>query len=144
MAAMLSPTGGFGHFLVVLLSFSLIGNIAATSYSITLNFQMLIPVLFRVPRYLFAILLTAIVIPVSLRASVNFFANLENFVALIGYWSSAFVSVVLVEHLWFRWGNCASYDPGMWNSSSVLPLGIAAVLAAVLSFSLVVPSIAQV
>jgi hypothetical protein len=38
LAAMLLSAGGFGKFIVVLLAFSTRGNIAATLYSITLNF----------------------------------------------------------------------------------------------------------
>ncbi|KAL1878060.1 hypothetical protein VTK73DRAFT_8195 [Phialemonium thermophilum] len=145
LAAMLEPAGGFGKFLVVVLSFTLLGNIAATSYSITLNLQMLIPaVSSRVPRYAFALVLTAIVIPVSLRAASDFFANLENFVALIGYWSSAFLGAVLVEHFVFRGRDCDAYAPDIWEDAARLPLGIAALAASVLSFALVVPCMDQV
>ncbi|KAG9723125.1 cytosine-purine permease, partial [Aureobasidium melanogenum] len=98
LAAMLEPAGGFGKFVVVLLAFSLLGNIAATMYSITLNFQLLLPWMVRVPRFLFAIVITAIVIPVAIRAATSFFNNLENFIGVIGYWSSAFVAVVVIEH----------------------------------------------
>lgn len=144
MAAMLSPAGGFGKFLVVVLSFTLLGNMSATSYSITLNFQMLAPVLFRVPRYVFAVVLTAVIVPVSIAAAVDFLANLENFIALIGYWASAFVAVLVVEHVVFRGSDCASYDPGAWDTASMLPLGAAALGASVLSLGLVIPSMAQV
>jgi purine-cytosine permease-like protein len=144
MAAMLTPAGGFGKFVVVVLSFTMLGNISATMYSISLNFQMLIPQLIRVPRYVFAIIITAIVIPVSIKAAVDFFDNLENFISLIGYWSAAFVSVLVVEHVVFRRGSYSSYKQEAWNSPELLPLGIAALASAVLSFGLVIPSMAQV
>jgi purine-cytosine permease-like protein len=143
-AAMLESAGGFGKFLVVILSFTLLGNMAATSYSITLNFQMLIPILFKVPRYVFAVVLTAIVIPVSIRAASEFFSSLENFIVLIGYWSSAFLAAVVVEHIYFRRSNCDSYDPEAWNTASLLPPGIAALAAGVCSMGLVIPSMSQV
>ncbi|KAL2019636.1 hypothetical protein VTK56DRAFT_9451 [Thermocarpiscus australiensis] len=145
LAAMLAPAGGFGKFLVVLLSFSLLGNLAATSYSVTLNLQLLAPwALARVPRYLFSLVFAAVLIPVAIRAAADFFDSLENVVALIGYWSSAFLAVVLVEHLYFRRGDCASYDPAAWNDARLLPWGVAALGAGSLSFALVVPSMAQV
>ena len=144
LSAMLSPAGGFGKFLLVVLSFSLLGNLAATSYSVTLNLQLLLPFLVKVPRYLFSIVFVAIVIPVAIRAAGEFFANLENVVALIGYWSSAFLAVVLAEHFVFRKGDCAEYDPEAWNDAKRLPWGVAALAAGVLSFGLVVPSMAQV
>ncbi|KAK0728372.1 permease for cytosine/purines, uracil, thiamine, allantoin-domain-containing protein [Lasiosphaeria miniovina] len=145
LAAMLAPAVGFGKFLVVLLSLSLLGNLAATAYSVTLNFQMLLPqnMVARVPRYAFALVLTAIVVPVSIRAAADFFVSLENFVALIGYWSSAFLGVVLVEHLLFRRGDCASYDADAWDKARLLPWGAAALAAAALSFALVIPAMDQ-
>lgn len=57
--AMLAPAGGFGKFLTALLSLSVVGNIAATLYSISFNFQIFIPVLVVVPRYAFSVLATA-------------------------------------------------------------------------------------
>jgi purine-cytosine permease-like protein len=59
LEAILQPTKGFGKFLTVLLSLSVVGNIAATSYSATLNLQILIPLLVVVPRYIFSVVLTA-------------------------------------------------------------------------------------
>ncbi|KAG9824404.1 cytosine-purine permease, partial [Aureobasidium melanogenum] len=144
LAAMLEPAGGFGKFVVVLLAFSLLGNIAATMYSITLNFQLLLPWMVRVPRFLFAIVITAIVIPVAIRAATSFFNNLENFIGVIGYWSSAFVAVVVIEHAWFRKSDCSAYNHEKWNKANMLPSGIAALGASALSFALVIPSMAQV
>ncbi|TIA05806.1 cytosine-purine permease [Aureobasidium pullulans] len=144
LAAMLEPAGGFGKFVVVLLAFSLLGNIAATMYSITLNFQLLLPWMVRVPRFLFAIVITAIVIPVAIRAATSFFDNLENFIGVIGYWASAFVAVVVIEHAWFRKSDCSAYDHEKWDKSNMLPSGLAALGASLLSFALVVPSMAQV
>lgn len=144
LAAMLTPAGGFGKFVVVILSFTMLGNIAATMYSITLNFQMLVPQLVIVPRYVFSIIITAIIIPVSIKAAVDFFASLENFIAVIGYWSAAFVAVLVAEHLIIRRGQYSSYDQSAWNSAKQLPWGVAALASSVLSFGLVIPSMAQV
>lgn len=57
--AMLQPTKGFGKFLTVLLSLSVVGNVAPTFYSFGLTFQVFVPWLVWVPRYFFAILATA-------------------------------------------------------------------------------------
>lgn len=144
MAAMLEPAKGFGKFVTVVLSFTLLGNIAATSYSISINFQILVPWLARIPRYVFAVIIAAILIPVGIKAATNFFASLENFITLIGYWASAFLAVVLVEHLWFRRGDCASYRHEDWDNAKRLPLGIAAIASALGSVALIVPSMDQV
>ena len=59
LAVMLSPVGTFGKILVVLLAINLTSNIAATFYSITLNFQILIPRLVVLPRYFLSLAATA-------------------------------------------------------------------------------------
>lgn len=68
LAAMLAPVGGFGKFLMVLLALSVMGNIAATFYSISLNFQIIFPPLVRVPRYVFSIVGTAMLVLLSFYA----------------------------------------------------------------------------
>ncbi|KAL1841445.1 hypothetical protein VTJ49DRAFT_7060 [Mycothermus thermophilus] len=146
LAAMLRPARAFGRLLVALLAFSLLGNLSATAYSVTLNLQLLLPPLTKVPRYVFSIVFAAVVIPLAIAAAHDFFVTLENVVALIGYWSSAFVAVLLVEHFVFRRGDCSSegYDPEAWDDAERLPWGAAAVAAGVLAFGLVVPCMAQV
>ncbi|XP_044717694.1 permease for cytosine/purines, uracil, thiamine, allantoin [Hirsutella rhossiliensis] len=143
LAGMLAPAGGFGKFVVVVLALSLLGNTCGTFYAISLNFQTLVPWLARVPRYVFSIVTTAVVIPVAIAAVDNFLVNLENFVALIGYWSAAFVGIVAAEHLVFRRGRYDAYDHAVWNSARRLPLGAAALGAGVVCFGLVVPCMDQ-
>ena len=135
--------GGFGKFIAVLLAFSLIGNIAASMYSVSLNFQMLIPSLVNVPRVLFSIITTAIVIPVGIEAANNFFDSLENFLGLISYWPGCFCSVILIEHLWFRKNKVEMYDQEAWGNGKKLPSGLAALAASLMSLALVVPSMGQ-
>lgn len=142
-AAMLAPAGNFGKFLLVLLSFSTVGNVAATIYSITLNFQLLLPVLVWVPRAVFAIVFTAISIPVSIRAATSFFDSLQNFVGIISYWGAAFIGVTVTEHWLFRRGRCETYDHAMWNVPRRLPSGVPALAAGVLCFALVIPCMDQ-
>ncbi|EEH23068.2 hypothetical protein PABG_05279 [Paracoccidioides brasiliensis Pb03] len=142
-AAILSPAGGFGKFITVLLAFSALGNIAATIYSITLNIQILLPILVRIPRAIFAAVFVAIIIPVSIRAAASFFSSLENFIGVIAYWSAAFFAIVTVEHLVIRHGNYASYEHVIWDVGSQLPSGIAALGAGLLSFALVIPCMSQ-
>ncbi|KAH7089455.1 permease for cytosine/purines, uracil, thiamine, allantoin-domain-containing protein [Paraphoma chrysanthemicola] len=146
LAAMLHPAGGFGRFVTVVLGFSMLGNLAATMYSITLNLQMLVPWLFRIPRIVFSVIITGIVIGVAVEAAKSFFINLENFLGVIGYWSAAFIGIVLVEHLLFRRGSFIAYtkDEEAWDDMGQLPLGVAAILAGVLCLGLVIPGMAQI
>ncbi|KAH6609130.1 hypothetical protein Trco_002476 [Trichoderma cornu-damae] len=143
LAAMLSSAGNFGKFIVVVLSLTLLGNTCGTFYAITLNFQSLAPWLFKVPRYLFAVVMTGVIIAVAITAVGDFFESLENFVSLIGYWSAAFVGIVVVEHVVFRRQDYSSYDHAIWNDAKRLPLGVAALLSGVLCFGLVVPCVDQ-
>ena len=80
LAAMLSPTKGFGKFLTFLLSLSTAGNIAATFYSISINLQVLMPFLVVVPRYAFSI--------VAMAMSVS---SLNHFSALMLYQCSSYL-----------------------------------------------------
>jgi NCS1 nucleoside transporter family len=146
LAAMLHPAGGFGQFVTVILGFSMLGNLSATMYSITLNLQMLVPWLFCIPRVLFSILITAIVIGVAIEAAASFFINLENFLGVIGYWSAAFIGIILVEHLVFRRGSFIAYvkDDEAWDDTTKLPLGVAAIGAAIVCLGLLVPGMAQI
>jgi purine-cytosine permease-like protein len=57
---MLSPVGKFGKFLMVLLSLSVTGTTAPTIYSICIDFQILIPPLVVVPRYVFSVFVTVL------------------------------------------------------------------------------------
>ncbi|KAI0684962.1 NCS cytosine-purine permease [Cytidiella melzeri] len=144
LEAMLSPAGGFGKFLTVLLALSVTGNVAPTLYSFGLNFQLFMPFLVPVPRYVFSIVATAIIIPLSIVGATKFYSTLTNFLGLIGYWASAFAAVIVVEHFVIRKGNFDSYDIRYWNSPKKLPTGLAALGACILAFGLVVPSMDQV
>jgi purine-cytosine permease-like protein len=141
LAAILSRAGGFGKFLLVILAFSLLANVSGTMYVITINFQNLVPI--QLPRYIYSVVVAAMLIPLGIMAAKDFFHNIEHLVSLIGYWSAAFVGIVLVEHCFFRRSNTKSYDPLIWDAASALPSGFAAVGAGVLAFGLVIPCIAQ-
>ena len=144
LAAVLAPGGRFGQFITVLIAFSGLGNMAASLYSISLNFHVIHPVLIKVPRPIWAILVTAISMAVSIQAARSFFAALENFIYLIAYWSAAFISIVITEHFLFRKMDYESYDHAIWNDMNALPTGAAALGAAVASFGLVIPCMSQV
>jgi NCS1 nucleoside transporter family len=146
LAAMLHPAGGFGRFVTVVLAFSMLGNLSATMYSVTLNLQMLLPWLFRIPRIFFSIVITGIVIGVAVEASKSFFLNLENFIGVIGYWSAAFIGVALTEHVLFRGSSLVAYteDEEAWDEPSKLPPGVAAMGAFLVSFALIIPCMGQI
>ncbi|KAJ8587361.1 NCS cytosine-purine permease [Rhizopogon salebrosus TDB-379] len=143
LEAMLSPVGNFGKFLTVMLSLSVTANIACTLYSICFNFQVMIPALSKVPRYVFSILGTVIALPLSIVGAHRFYEALTNFLSLIGYWASAFGAILIIEHHYFRRGDFSSYDHAIWNVPGHLPWGAAAITAAILSFGLIIPCMNQ-
>ncbi|KAL4068556.1 permease for cytosine/purines, uracil, thiamine, allantoin-domain-containing protein [Scleroderma yunnanense] len=142
--AMLSPLGGFGKFLTVMLSLSVTANIACTLYSMCFNFQVLVPSFSKVPRYVFSILGTAISLPLSIAGAHRFYETLTDFLSLIGYWASAYGAILIIEHYCFRNGDFSSYDRNAWNVPNRLPWGAAALGAGILSFGLIIPSMNQV
>ncbi|KAH0834778.1 cytosine-purine permease [Lanmaoa asiatica] len=144
LEAMLSPVGNFGKFLTVMLSLSVTANIACTLYSMCFNFQVVVPKLARVPRYVFSIVGTAIALPLSIVGAHTFYTTLTDFLSLIGYWASAYGAILLVEHFYFRRGDFSTYDQADWNVAKRLPWGAAAVTAGILSFGLIIPSMNQI
>ncbi|KAK3377468.1 hypothetical protein B0H63DRAFT_502255 [Podospora didyma] len=144
LQAMLPPAGGFGRFVAVLLSLTVVGNLTTARYSISLSFQLLLPIFGNIPRPVFTIIYTAIAIPVAIKAAKSFFSSLKSLISLIAYWSAAFVAVVGVEHFVFRGGNCERYEVDAWDKSDRLPTSLAAIGAMGLSFGLAVPCMSQV
>jgi len=185
-----ASTGNFGKFLTVLLALSVTGNTAPTIYSFCLSFQVFVPWFAVLPRYLFSVVAFAIMLPLAIVGAHRFYDALVNFTGIIGYWSSAFGAVVIVEHLYFRRNRfigspskgspshahtqsasevsraspsmdpdtesgfrsravstsapAPAYDLTVWNTPGALPPGLAALLASVLAFGLVIPSMDQV
>ncbi|EXJ86686.1 hypothetical protein A1O3_03639 [Capronia epimyces CBS 606.96] len=138
--AMLHSTGGFGKFVTVVLAFSVLGNMAGSMYSISVQFQILLgPVSARVPRFVYSIVITAVVIAVSIPISHEFEESLESFLGVICYWVAIFVAIVSTEHLYFRRGDASSYDHAIWNVGHKLPPGLAAMAASILPFGLIIP-----
>jgi purine-cytosine permease-like protein len=89
------------------------------------------------------------VVPVSIVGAHRFYITITNFLGLIGYWTSMYTSIILVEHLYFRNKkndpNSLYYDTTAWNVPKRLPSGIAAGAASVLTFGgVVVPCMNQV
>ena len=62
---------------------------------------------------------------------------------IIGYWSSIFLAIILTEHLLFRKNNFDSYQIEDWDKPNKLPIGVAALLAFLGGFGMVIPSMSQ-
>ncbi|MBE3047748.1 hypothetical protein IMZ48_35615 [Candidatus Bathyarchaeota archaeon] len=144
MGAMLAPVGGFGKFLLVLMALSVLANVIGTVYALSLNLQALLYVArVRVPRIVYGVILTVIIIAVGIEVAAKFIDSLHNFLGIICYWPACYISVATLEHVLFRKGRADNYDLKGWDTAGRLPSGIAALGASVLSFALVVPGMDQ-
>lgn len=102
ITAAFEPWGSFGKFVVVLLYLSLICNNIINNYCVAFDFQTLDLRLAKVPRWMFAIVMTVIVLTLSLVGKNNFSTILSNLLPMLGYWISIFIAIVLEETLIFR------------------------------------------
>ena len=132
--------GAGARFANVILALSVIGNVAPTFYSFGLSIMTLpIPRLHAVPRFLFPLLATAITMPLAIVGASRFATTLSNFLAVLGYWSVLYVAVLIVEHYVIRRGDYDSYNAEAWASPRLLPTGLAALAAGILSLGLQIP-----
>lgn len=134
---------GFGRFITLILALSVIANTAPSIYSLSLNFQILLPGLRKIPRIFHILTSTAILIGVAIGSAQKFIASLEGFLGIISYWSAGFVGIQLTEWFLFRRMEPETYDVAVWNRPKLLPSGIPALAALVIPFAIVVPSMDQ-
>ena len=80
----------------------------------------------------------------SIAGAHKFFNTLSNFLGIIGYWSSAYSSILALEHFLFRHGDAAEYDISAWDQPRRLPYGVAAFLSLAVGFGIAVPAMDQV
>jgi len=84
------------------------------------------------------------VLPIAIVGAHKLDAAITNVLSLFGYWASAYVSAILIEHLYFRSGRFQNYDRESWNNPERLPWGLGGLGAGVLAFGIVIPCISQV
>jgi len=85
----------------------------------------------------------AILIPVAIIGATQFYTTFVNILNLIGYWTSAFVAIVLTEYVIFRRCRFSLYDIDDWDQPRKLPLGMAATLAFLCAMAITIPSMSQ-
>lgn len=95
------------------------------------------------PRFIFPLIIIAIVIPLSIVGATAFYDTLTSFTSILSYWSALYVAVVLVDHVVIRRRRFETYDANIWNKWSRLPIGLAAIVSAVLSLAVTIPAVEQ-
>src|SRR5256885_10764937 len=86
LAAVASPLGGFGKFLVILLALSVIANNIPNDYSLGLSMQVLGHAFQRVKRYVWTLIGAVVYVLIALPVAANFNETLTSFLLLVAYW----------------------------------------------------------
>ncbi|KAH9849624.1 cytosine-purine permease [Lenzites betulinus] len=141
--AVLSSSGGFGNFLTVLVALSIPSACAPTMYTFASSFMTIHAWFARVPRYVYTFISEAILIPVAIVGAKHFYTTFVDILSVIGYWSTVFAAIVIVEHLVFRKNDWARYDLAQYCRPRELPLGVAATLAFLCACGIIIPSMSQ-
>ena len=162
--AVLAPAGGFGKFLTVLIALFIPSACAPTMYTFASSFMTIHAWFARIPRYVYTVISEAMyavllshwaldrrthhaccrLIPVAIVGATHFYTTFVNILNVIGYWSTVFAAIVLVEHFVFRKNDWTRYDLSQWNKPGGLPLGVAAIFAFLCACGLIVPCMSQV
>ncbi len=129
LAGVVSPLGGFGTFILVLLALSVIANNIPNDYSLGLSIQVLGKPLQRVNRAVWTLIGAVVYVLIAVPAAANFNATLENFLLIVAYWLGPWGIILVLEHFVFRHGQ---YNVNDWNTPSKLPIGWAAVVSLVI------------
>lgn len=141
IAAILSPAGGFGKFLLVLLALSAPSVCAPSMYTACTSFGAISNVSARIPRFLLAIISTVILMPIAIVGSSRFYATFVDILGFVGYWNAPFCAIVLAEHFVFRKNRWSSYHVlDAWNKPDHpnLARGYAAVFTFVVAIGFIV------
>ncbi len=126
MAAVLSPLGGFGSLLLLLLAMSVVANNIPNDYSLALSMQLLGQGFQRINRAVWTVAGAVAYTIIAVSASGNFDQTLEHFLLLIAYWLGPWGIILIVEHFAIRHGQ---YNVQDWNTPNRLPIGWAALAA---------------
>ncbi len=129
LAAVASPLGGFGTFLVALLALSTVANNIPNDYSLGLSMQVLGKTFMRVKRYVWTLIGAVAYVAIALgilAAGGNFNETLSSFMLLVAYWLGPYAIILIIEHFVFRRGR---YNVDDWNTRSKLPVGWAAIVS---------------
>jgi len=135
LGATLSPAGGFGQFLLVILALSIVANNIPNMYSFALTFQVLGRYAQMIPRFFLVIVGTVIYVTLSLVGASHFESWLDTLLVLLSYWLVIYSLILIEEHFIFRRAQWSNYNVDDYSTASKLPTGFAAFFA--LSFGIV-------
>jgi len=127
------PLGDFGRFCAVIVALGLIANSTPGTYAAALGFQVLGRYPKKIPRWAWTCVVVVLELVLALAGREHLFVILQNFLALMGYWTELMVCIVAEEHFFFRRGKLG-FDWTRWEDKSYLPVGWAALVAFLLGW----------
>ncbi|PSN64923.1 hypothetical protein BS50DRAFT_575051 [Corynespora cassiicola Philippines] len=136
------PLGGFGSFCGVVVALGLVANLIVPTYSSGIDAQILGRWAGAVPRVVWNTIGVVIYTVCALAGRAHLAEIFTNFLALMGYWVSIWMAIILEEHLIFR--RKIGFNWTVWNEQKKLPLGIAALIAFVIGWIGAILCMAQV
>ncbi|KAK5686640.1 hypothetical protein LTS10_002763 [Elasticomyces elasticus] len=119
-----SGVRNFGKFIQAILSFSTIAAVITNIYSLGLNAQMVSDRLIKVPRLLWSFVGGGGAIVAAVAGRDHLQEVMEDFLNVVAYWLTPFLTIMFLEHIIFRRGY--AYDVSAWEDPKRLPYGIAA------------------
>lgn len=96
------PWGGGGKFLLILIFLSLISNNIINTYSAAFGIQLAARVFSKIPRWIWALVVTAVYLTAALVGRNQFSTILGNFLQMVGYWISMYFIILFEENTIFR------------------------------------------
>lgn len=135
---------GFGQFLCVLLSLSLIANNIPNMYSLGLSAQAAWSPMAKVPRLVWTLAGNFATLAVCIPAYYKFEEVMDNFMNMIGYYLAIYQAMSLSEHFIYRKGKFANYDYMNFDNKNSYPIGIAGIFGFCCGIAGVVLGINQV
>lgn len=102
LSAAFEPWNGFGKFVVVLLYLSLVCNNIMNTYSCAFEFQLIDTKLAVVPRWIWATVVTVVYFVLSLAGKSKLSTIIGNFLPMLGYWVSMYITLLVEENILFR------------------------------------------
>lgn len=136
-----SGVRGFGKFIQVILSFSVVAVVIANVYSTGLNVQVISQSLLRIPRLIWSIVAGAVFLIAAIAGRNHLQEVMEDFLNVIAYWLTPFETIMFLEHIIWRRGY--QYDLSAWNNPSKLPYGIAALVTFIIATVLAIICMSQ-
>lgn len=138
------PLGAFGSFCGVVVALGLISNLVAPTYAGGIDWQALGTYFELVPRVVWNTISVVIYTVCAIAGRAHLAAIFTNFLALMGYWVSIWIALVLEEHVIFRTWRGLGWNWEAWNDRRKLPLGIAALIAFLIGWVGAILCMAQV